>query len=62
MVSGGLREQIEAALLTEKQLCSVWQDTSPEQDDPGDPDVPSSQRSGPRLDKTTRGTLPERTR
>ena len=30
MVSGGLIEQIESALLTENQLCSVWQDRVPD--------------------------------
>ena len=64
MVSGGLIEQIESALLTENQLCSVWQDISPDQYEhvPSDLDVSASQRFGPRLDKTARGTLPARTR
>ena len=30
MVAGGLTEQIESALLTENQLCSVWQDRVPD--------------------------------
>ena len=30
MVSGGLIEQIESVLLTENQLCSVWQDRVPD--------------------------------
>ena len=64
MVSGGLIEQIESALLTENQLYSVWQDISPDQYEhvPSDLDVSAGQRFGPRLDKTARGTLPARTR
>ena len=30
MVSGGLIEQLESALLTANQLCSVWQDRDPD--------------------------------
>ena len=29
-VSGGLTEQIVSALLTENQLCAVWQDRVPD--------------------------------
>ena len=29
-MSGGLIEQLESALLTENQLCSVWQDRDPD--------------------------------
>ena len=64
MVSGGLIEQIESALLTENQLCSVWQDISPDQYEhvPSDLDVSAGQRFGPRLDKAARGTVATRTR
>ena len=64
MVSGGLIEQIESALLTENQLCSVWQDISPDQYEhvPSDLDVSVGQRLGPRLDKVARGTFATRTR
>ena len=52
MVSGGLIEQIESALLTENQLCSVWQDISPDQYEhvPSDVRLASGQRPGHRPD------------
>ena len=72
MVSGGLIEQIESALLTKNQLCSVWQDISPDQYEhvPSDLDVSAGQHYGVsagqhygrRLDKAARGTVATRTR
>ena len=64
MVSGGLIEQIESALLTKNQLCSVWQDISPDQYEhvPSDLDVSADHHFGRRLDKAARGTFATRTR